>query len=322
MVGSVRKAILPWVLAGALVAFAFTLVDTATVLHALSTIPLSWVVAGLSVCVADRVLMALRWHLLIRGLGGNADFANVLVVHLKSSLFGLLFHALCGDFAKVAYLKNNLDVNSIIIPSLLIDRAIGLIAASLLATCGLVYLAERANVPFLRELLSITIVTLIFIGASYLTAGRFKRLINRITAPAAGLISRWADAMTRLAGRSDVIVVNLTIALVRQCLMVSILFAYAAYFSENVEVFPLLSIMGVQFLMMRLPISPDGWGVGELTAVSLYEMASVQAEAALTAMLLFRSISWITCVPGVILIVLSAVRPAGERRRDRPAFPR
>lgn len=74
----------------------------------------------------------------------------------------------------------------------------------------------------------------------------------------------------------------------------------------------LLSIIALQFVVMRLPISPDGWDVGELTAVSLYGLANVQPEAALVAMLMFRGVYWGACLPGLALILWDGDRLAGE----------
>lgn len=306
---------LSWGLAVALVALSFTFVDLSQVHEALFAIPSRYVIIGVIICLADRALMALRWSLLIRGLGGRVTLISVAVASLKSSALSTLVHSIAGDLAKIAYMRRQLDVHAIIIPSLVADRAIGLIAVLPMGACGLMYLNFAARSDFQLDgvlpfiILSTAIVMIIFLS---LIARRKKVLCGKlIVSP----ILKWINAIARIAQMRLWLWAIFLVAVLRQCLGIVLVLVYVTYIDHDTDVLILLSIIALQFVIMRLPISPEGWGVGELTAVSLYGLADVQPEAALVAMLLFRAAYWVACLPGLVLILWDGDGLMGEPRR-------
>ena len=313
---------LSWALAAALVALAFTFVDLNKVYEALFAIPSSYIIIGVVICVADRVLMALRWFLLIRGLGGRVSFFSVGIASLKSNTMSMLVHSIAGDLTKIAYMRRQLDIHSIIIPSLVADRMIGLIAVIPLGTCGFIYLgfAEQNDLHLSRAM------QMIMVSAAILLTIIIILLIVRSTGvprkkAVFSPVLEWIGSITRIVQMRFWLWVILMVAVLRQCLGILLVLAYVTYIDGDADVLSLLSIIALQFVIMRLPISPDGWGVGELTAVSLYGLANVQPEAALVAMLLFHAVYWIACLPGLALVFWDGDRLTGSPRRIAAASP-
>ena len=74
----------------------------------------------------------------------------------------------------------------------------------------------------------------------------------------------------------------------------------------------LLAAAALFLLVLRLPLAPDGWGVGELSAVGLLGLAGVGAATAFSVSLVNHLVLMLALVPGAVLLLLGrAAGPLG-----------
>ena len=91
------------------------------------------------------------------------------------------------------------------------------------------------------------------------------------------------------------------------------LLVLAIALSLDVEAGPvvLLGAAALFLLVLRLPLAPDGWGVGELSAVGLLGLAGVGAGAAFSVSLVNHLVLMLALAPGAVLLLFGRGRPAG-----------
>ena len=73
----------------------------------------------------------------------------------------------------------------------------------------------------------------------------------------------------------------------------------------------LLAAAALFLLVLRLPLAPDGWGVGELSAVGLLGLAGVGAATAFSVSLVNHLVLMLALAPGAVLLLFGRGRPAG-----------
>jgi uncharacterized membrane protein YbhN (UPF0104 family) len=56
-------------------------------------------------------------------------------------------------------------------------------------------------------------------------------------------------------------------------------------------------------LVVRVPIAPDGWGVGELAAIGIFSLIGVGATEAFTVSLIAHVIPMLALTPGFVLLL-------------------
>jgi hypothetical protein len=56
-------------------------------------------------------------------------------------------------------------------------------------------------------------------------------------------------------------------------------------------------------LLVRIPIAPDGWGVGELSAIGIYSLIGVGATEAFTVSLVAHVIPVLALTPGLLFLL-------------------
>ena len=70
-------------------------------------------------------------------------------------------------------------------------------------------------------------------------------------------------------------------------------------------------------LLVRVPIAPDGWGVGELAAIGIFSLIGVGATQAFTVSLIAHVIPMVALTPGFLFLLQrrSMPGPLDARRR-------
>ncbi len=56
-------------------------------------------------------------------------------------------------------------------------------------------------------------------------------------------------------------------------------------------------------LLVRVPIAPDGWGVGELAAIGIFSLIGIGATEAFTVSLIAHLIPMLALTPGLLFML-------------------
>jgi glycosyltransferase 2 family protein len=269
--------------------------------------------------VAAAVLIALqinlggmRWGALLSAIMGERppSLLSVLAVFYASTFFNYLpLGSVGGDVARVWLARSFPLTVSQVVLSVLLDRILVIWALIMLAVATLPSIAH----PLAR--------TTCFVGAAILMAGVVGFLLLRPIERAANrwrnilLVSSilWASEELRRmmhgAGLFALVYALLAAAsgaVAAYCISLSL--------GIDVSLLAMIAVMSFVAFATALPISVAGWGVREVSMVSLLGLLGVDREAALVLSIEFGIINTLVCIPGGIIWL-------GLRRRSALADP-
>jgi uncharacterized membrane protein YbhN (UPF0104 family) len=90
---------------------------------------------------------------------------------------------------------------------------------------------------------------------------------------------------------------------------VAMFYCAAQAVDAHLSVFHALALVPATLFAMSMPISIGGWGLREASAVALWTMAGLPADAALASSILYGVLTLLACLPGAVVLVLDRARP-------------
>ena len=122
----------------AILAYLLRSIDVGASVHAMLRVNPWWFAFTLALVAVDRVVMAIRWLLLLRAAGVDISAATALRIFLTSSFVGSFLPAGVGADAARAYeVASRTSRGSQAVASVGIDRMLGLVAIAVLGIAGL-----------------------------------------------------------------------------------------------------------------------------------------------------------------------------------------
>jgi uncharacterized membrane protein YbhN (UPF0104 family) len=98
---------------------------------------------------------------------------------------------------------------------------------------------------------------------------------------------------------------NASLTVVEQGLQMLLYLAIAWSIDAVPAVVPFLAATALFTLVARLPIAPDGWGVGELAAIGAYGLVGVGAAEAFSVSAIGHLIPVAALAPGLVFLLSS-----------------
>jgi uncharacterized protein (TIRG00374 family) len=125
------------------------------------------------------------------------------------------------------------------------------------------------------------------------------------------VIHRFYEALAQYGRENRALMLNGFLTTIEHGLQMVIYLLLAL--SLGIESSPLLflSVTAIHLLVYRLPISPDGWGVGELAAIGLYGLIGISAEDAFSLAFLGHVSHLIVALPGFWFLLRSNLKARG-----------
>jgi glycosyltransferase 2 family protein len=244
-------------------------------------------------------LGGMRWGTLLSAMSGGRPPAllTVQAIFYVSTFFNYLpLGTVGGDVARVWLARRLPLAVSQVVLSILLDRILVIGALIILAVATLPSIAH----PFAR--------TACFAGAAILMAGIVGFFLLR---PIERVADRWRDVWLvssilwaceelrrtmRGAGLFALVYALLAAAsgaLAAYCISLSL--------GVDVGLMAMIAVMSFVAFATALPISVAGWGVREVSMVSLLGLLGIDREAALVLSIEFGIINTLICVPGGII---------------------
>jgi glycosyltransferase 2 family protein len=256
-------------------------------------------VAAAALIVLQINLGGVRWGTVLSAMGGDRPPAllSMQAVFYASAFFNCLpLGTVGGDVARVWLARRfSFSVRQIVL-SVLLDRLLVVAALIVLAVVTLPSithpLAARAS----------------FAGLAILLAGAVGFLLLQ---PIARIAGRWRDvwlisSLLRTAEELRRTVQRVGLPALGYALLAATSGALAAYcislsLGIDVSLMAMIAIMSFVAFASALPISLAGWGVREVSLVSLLGLLGVDREAALVLSVEFGIINTLMSLPGGII---------------------
>lgn len=270
--------------------------------------------------IADRTLMALKWHQLLHVLDQGLSRWGAICVYYESTFvgFALPLGGLGPDIVRFARLRTRGIEPHVTLASMIMERLIGLVATLAVVALGLVALARLARESALREFAVAAAIAVFVAGAVaavlifHPASGRaFSRLfklpaiVNRVR------IAKYVDAVRTYSGRRPLLTANLGLSLIEQTMAVLAYWVGSRALGIPLPFVVCLAVAPVTVMIQRLPVSYAGLGLREGSAAALLVALGYDYSEALTLLMMLFVVFFISMLPGAVIFATSG-RPRAE----------
>jgi uncharacterized protein (TIRG00374 family) len=296
------KFVLRLLLGAGLLVLVFQFVNVGDALRAVRDLDGRWLAASVACYVATRVLMALKWWVLLGGSNASISYATVQRALCLSDYYSLLFpNTLAVDVTRVVLLRHHRGGAGFMTAAILADRVINVAATAAISLIALaITYAVHGSLPFSAAVANGVIGVALLVLAAALTAASRRvmtlstellRSVQRVF-PQRARLANWIDTAakvhtamsTMLSSRGTLmpaIVLALAVVLAR---VGSIFFLFIAVGAP--QAFSLtLMLVPVITLIALLPVSVLGLGVKDGAFVFFFGGAGVSPSFALAVSL-------------------------------------
>lgn len=281
----------------------------------------------------DRVLMGLKWGLLLHLLDVRLPFTRAVRLFYQGCFVGAFMPVhIGGDLLRAYWVaREERGSGHRVLASLVMERLLGLVSAANVALLGGVLLARQLAPGHGPALIGLGV--LVAAGGNALFAlslaarthgfvlGRLGRLSG---SKLGGMLHRFYAAYAAFGRRRRGLLLAAGLTVAEHGLQ--ILLMYATALSLDIAVGPVAfaAAAALHLLITRLPLAPDGLGVSELTAMGAFGLVGVSAAAAFSLSLVGHVVPLLALAPGASLLLLARDRaepaPSAPRPRDRAGW--
>lgn len=335
MTNSALKLTLRLAVGVSLLLLVFQFVDVGNALRAMQTLDARWLAASVACYVATRVLMAIKWWVLLGGKSASISYSTVQRALCLSDYYSLLFpNSLAVDVTRVVLLRNHESGPGFMAAAILADRVINVATTAVVSLLALAATyVFRGHLPFSSVVANgiIGIALLVVFAAAVVASDRAMTLVKELLRIIArGLPSRsrrWIDAGAKvhaamsmmLSSRGTVLPAIALAAATVLARVSSIYFLFIAVgaaqpFALTLVLVPIITLVAL------LPISVLGLGVKDSAFVFFFGGAGVPASLALAVSLTsYGVIIAASVLLGLIASVAGPPLPKVESAAGAPA---
>lgn len=297
-------------ISGALLYLALRGVNVAAILARMNQINPLWIAAAVMVTLLQIVLGAVRWRLITGPCGAPLTITQALRFNLIGSFFNqTLPSSIGGDAVRLWLLSRTGAGWRAATYSVLVDRAIGLIALAVIIVASLPWSWRLIGDTHGRAALTLVDFAALAAGLGFLVFGQI-----RWNFLATWLPTRHIHACAVLANRvvfdrerGPLIAI---LSLMVHVLTVVIAWAVVRSIAAPADFAQVFLLIPPIVLITMLPISIAGWGVREATMMMAFGYAGLPQADGLVVSLLYGAVSFLVGAFGGLVWVASAEKAA------------
>ncbi len=293
-----------------IVAFLLTRVDLAVMAQHLARANAAFLLLAFGLYFSAIALGALKWQILARAQGLACSFGDLLTYSLVGLFFGNLLPSNVGGDVVRAYglviTSRRAEAAAI---SVLVDRLMGLTAflgaavvMALLAALTLTRGAELEQIEAATALVAAAFICASALMFSRRVSSRLKWVFRiGLLARAEPVARRIYHALQVYRHRLDALVFNLIVSAMIVIVTTLVWYVVALALGVNLPIFYFFLFNPLIAFVLLIPLSFNGLGPKEATAVFFFGLVGVPNEAALSISLIFHLLIVLTSLPGGIL---------------------
>jgi uncharacterized protein (TIRG00374 family) len=301
------RRVLRWLLVVFLLAGCALLIDLGEALEILRRVPPVWIAGILALWTFDRILMAWKWSFLLRGVGVDLPLTTLTRLYYQGTFSGtFLPSSVGGDILRAYWVSKTSGATHEVYAAVVMEKMIGVLSAANWAFAGaalfIVVAAADADASWIAVVVGGTLLVngLFLFSLQPCCFGLVQRGLSCI--PSSRVLkffdSVWA-AYGRFGSTHRAVAWNVVLTVVEHGLQILIVFAMATSLGIRAETLPFVAVTAVYLFIYRLPLAPDGWGVGEVTAIGLFGLIGVPPESGFALALLSHVLQTIVILPGL-----------------------
>ncbi|RMH05961.1 MAG: UPF0104 family protein [Nitrospirae bacterium] len=304
-----------WLLVGAIFLACIVYLDIPSVVRTLESVPPLWLVSLLVLMTIDRILMAWKWTGLLRALHIQIPFRTVIGYYYQGNLAGVFLPTgLGGDLLRAHLVSRRYGHTPQIFASLFMEKIIGFVSAVSWAAIGALVIAWYRFGDMKSLWIGLALGGVMVVGVAFL-GSLHPRVVDRVllavTSGPRGRIKtfvhRLIKAYAQFGQCRHVLILNGMLTILEHGLQLVVYVVMAKSLGIHMAVIPFIAITALFLLLYRLPISPDGWGVGEVAAIGLYGIIDISPENAFAMAFLGHVLQTLVVLPGLWFIYRSVI---------------
>lgn len=309
-------------LSGGLLALLLTTVDLQEMGELVAQSNKWLILLAFLVGMVDRVLMAYKWNVLLRAKDVHIPLVQTLIIYWKTTFLGMFLPATVGGDAVRAYaLSKENYPTSIVVSSIIIERALGFLALFIMVVVSIllsiVFFGQDFFDGMMGLLVLFAVLTVVGIAGIYVTMRedliervsqfaqkRGGKLTNNKIAKKIGEIVRVYSTYRNQRGT---LLVFLLLSLLENLFPLVWTYLMALAFGIDAPLLYFFILVPIVLVLIRLPISLDGFGIKEGAFVYFLGLIGVGASE---AFLLGFSVHLLTIsiiLPGGLLYALQGM---------------
>ena len=291
-----------------------TIISRSTNLDALvqksSSLSLQAIIICIGIFLSHLPAAVIRWRYFTRQLGGQIDFWNAIrLVAIGTFLNQAFFGTIAGDAVRVVFLKKRSLSNLCSYGSVLLDRYTAIFTVWLFLMIGLIFFDIQLD----NKGVAWTGVWGVFLGGTLLLCLPISPLFSFITEIKSlfflrnpfqfllGLSRAFNSTFIRFTNALTVFLPSFYIVFTSSL----VLWIVAGDLDAGLSLNECLFVTPLALLIAAIPITIGGWGLRELSLVSLLGLMSVDANTALLISITFGFLILISSLINGLFLLLT-----------------
>jgi len=305
----------------ALLSVLFQWIDLNSFVNSITTANPYYLLTAVILMTANRILMPLKWNLLLRSHNLFLNWKDSVKIYYVSTFFGLFLPATVGaDTLRTIYTKQRGISVEHGLASIMVERVLGALTTLTFGLLGgvlfiLYFTQEQSD---LSKLLSIALALLFFfIATFYLTlTTKFANFADHIaeTMQNKGTLGSIIKALHKLYSayalyrdRKGTMFIFILLTIIETAMPVIWSWLVALSIGINdVELIYYCTFVPLILLLIRLPISLDGFGINEGAYVYFLTLVGVSTSAAFSVGFITHILFLACLLPGILIYLLSS----------------
>jgi uncharacterized protein (TIRG00374 family) len=268
----------------------------------------------------DRFLMAWKWGILLRALGVRLPFARLIRIYYQGTAAGVFLPSSIGGDLLRAYLVSwHTGATHEVYGSLLMEKIMGILSAVNWALVGTIIYTSYIRHQAVKEWVgTILVASLVLHGIFFLSihsrcAAYARRLLTGLPGgKCLAFFDRLIATYARYAAHPSALIWNWALTTVEHGLQLCIVFVMARSLHIETEPILFLAATTVYMFIYRLPVSPDGWGLGEITAIGVYGLIGISPVHGFALALLSHVLQTVVALPGLWFLEIGELQKLGR----------
>jgi len=264
----------------------------------------------------DRLVMTYKWRLLLLCRGLNIGMWESLKAYYIASFAGCFLPSTVGaDAMRIAAVSGPERPSDLVAASVVLERALGFLAAALAAGLALVLLAGlKVDLP--RRVLWLSLAALAVAGLAVVASlsgwlGTWlERLVERSASRGKVLswIARFLKAYNDYRRHRGTLMVFLILSVAEQSVPVVGTWLTALAFQVDLSLLQATAIAPLAHLFMRIPVSVSGFGVAEGLYVAFFSLLGLKPTDSFMLGLVANLSIVVTTAPGAFFYARGGFR--------------
>ncbi|MGB8319315.1 MAG: lysylphosphatidylglycerol synthase transmembrane domain-containing protein [Ignavibacteriaceae bacterium] len=292
-------------------------IDPGKLIPVLKEINYNLLIISFFILTIDRILMAFKWNILLRAKNIRISLFEITKIYYMSNFTGLILPSTIGsDLIRTHFVVKRKNAAPDVVSSIIIERIIGLIALLIYVLFSiplLIQIFQNANLNSNRLILLVIALTLISILTFLLTFNdkilnflkeslkKFnnKKLLSKISSILQKFILSYQD----YKDKKLILFFFFLLTLLEIFIGICINYFVALSFGVNIELTFFIAYVPIMMLLVRIPISLNGFGVNEGGAAFFLAMVGIPKIIGFSIALVEHFVNIIGILPGAFFYI-------------------